>query len=86
VASRLHQHGLAQCLESACICTKSKLLLARETKRRAQEITAGKRGSAEHRSILSRMIEIGKENEKRPSDMAHLEVITGIFLASIYMF
>jgi cytochrome P450 len=61
---------------------QAKQLLVPEIERRTQEINAGKQGSAEHRNILSWMIEIGKENEKKPSDLAHLEVIMS--LASIH--
>ncbi|KAF7958294.1 hypothetical protein EAE96_001845 [Botrytis aclada] len=61
---------------------QAKRLLIPEVKRRQQEINAGKQGSAEHRNILSWMIEIGKENEKQPADLAHLEVIMS--LASIH--
>ena len=80
-------HGLISMIlpsawKGSAYVRQAKRLLVPEVKRRQQEINAGKQGSAEHRNILSWMIEIGKENEKQPADLAHLEVIMS--LASIH--
>lgn len=80
-------HGLISMIlpgawRGAAYVRQAKKLLVPEIRRRQQELQAGKAGTTDHQNILSWMIEIGKEHEKDPADLAHLEVIMS--LASIH--
>ncbi|RDL31105.1 uncharacterized protein BP5553_09894 [Venustampulla echinocandica] len=61
--------------KAASYVRQAKQLLVPEVERRGQKIQAGEEKGSDHQNILSWMIEIGKEDETSPSDLAHLEVI-----------
>lgn len=54
---------------------QARQLLVPEVRQRQQKIQAGEGKGSDHQNILSWMVEIGKENETDPSELAHLEVI-----------